>query len=51
MRDYSWSLSDWFTATLTQELTLAFCDEVGALNMASNTIEHDVCFWMDDLRS
>jgi hypothetical protein len=45
------SIMDYFGATLTQEMTLAFADEVWALNMASNTIEHDVVFWMDDLRS
>ena len=45
------SILDYFGATLTQELTLNFADEVWALNMASNTIEHDVCFWMDDLLS
>jgi hypothetical protein len=43
------SILDYFGATLTQELTLKFADEVWALNMAANTIEHDVCFWMDDL--
>lgn len=45
------SVMDYFSATLTQEMTLNFADEVWALNMAANTIEHDVCFWMDDLRS
>jgi hypothetical protein len=43
------SIMDYFGATLTQEMTLNFADEIWALNMAANTIEHDVVFWMDDL--
>ena len=45
------SILDYFGATLTQEMTLNFADEVWALNMAANTFWHDVCFWMDDLNS
>lgn len=45
------SILDYFGATLTQELTLSFADEVWAINMAANTFWHDVVFWMDDLIS
>jgi hypothetical protein len=31
------SILDYFGATLTQEMTLAFADEVWAINMAANT--------------
>jgi hypothetical protein len=45
------SVMDYLGATLTQELTLSFADETWALNMAANPFNHDVVFWMDDLRS
>ncbi len=45
------SVLDFMTATLTQEMTLGFADEIWAINMAANTFNHDVVFWMDDLIS
>ncbi len=43
------SVVDFIAATFTQELSPGWVDEVWAVNMASNGIEHDVVFWMDDL--
>lgn len=43
------SIGDMFGEVLTQEFTMAFADEVWAINMASNLIRSDVIFWMDDL--
>ena len=44
------SLMDYMTDGLTQEFTNDFCDEVWAINMASNIYMADVIFWMDDLK-
>lgn len=43
------SIVDIFNETLTQECSPHWCDEVWAINMVSNTIWHDVVFWLDDL--
>lgn len=43
------SIVDILAETLTQECSPQWCDEVWAINMVSNTIEHDVVIWMDDL--
>lgn len=43
------SITDYMTETLTQEFAPEFADEVWAINMASNCIQHDVVFWLDDL--
>ena len=43
------SIVDILSETLTQECSPQWCDEVWAINMVSNAIQHDVVFWMDDL--
>lgn len=43
------SIVDILNETLTQECSPQWCDEVWAINMVSNAIQHDVVFWMDDL--
>jgi len=43
------SVADLFNQRLTQEASPDFADEIWAINMASNLIEHDIVFWMDDL--
>lgn len=45
------SLIDVLNATLTQEFSPNFTDEVWAINMVSNVLWHDVVFWMDDFES
>ena len=44
------SLVDLLNETLTQELTTDWTDEVWAINMAGNVIEHDLLIWCDDLK-
>lgn len=44
------SISNLFTETLTQEFAPDFADEFWTINMASNIVHTDVCFWMDDLK-
>lgn len=43
------SIVDIFNETLTQECSTQWCDEVWAINMVSNIVEHDMVIWMDDL--
>lgn len=43
------SIVDILSETLTQECSPTWCDEVWAINMVSNAIQHDVVFWLDDL--
>ena len=43
------SIVDILSETLTQECSTQWADEVWAINMVSNIIQHDVVFWMDDL--
>ena len=43
------SIVDIMNETLTQECSPSWCDEVWAINMVSNVIEHDMVIWMDDL--
>ncbi len=43
------SITDMFSETLTQECSPLWADEVWAINMVSNTVQHDVVIWMDDL--
>lgn len=43
------SIVDILSETLTQECSPQWCDEVWAINMVSNAIQHDVVFWLDDL--
>lgn len=45
------SITDYMTATLTQEFKPDFADEIWVINMAANCLYHDVVFWMDDLYS
>ena len=44
------SIQDYMGETLTQELRLTHHDEVWGINMVSNCIKTDLCFWMDDLQ-
>ena len=44
------SVVDLLNETLTQELTTDWTDEVWAINMAGNVIEHDLLIWLDDLK-
>jgi hypothetical protein len=43
------SITSFLTETLTQEFGPSWADEVWAINMASNAVQHDVVIWMDDL--
>lgn len=44
------SIVDIFNETLTQECSPNWVDEVWAINMVANTVEHDLVFWMDDFK-
>jgi len=43
------SVTDYLGATLTQEFTPDWVDEVWTINMSVNCFRSDVVFWMDDL--
>lgn len=44
------SITDIFNETLTQECSPNWVDEIWAINMVSNIVEHDLVFWMDDFK-
>ena len=44
------SIVDIFNETLTQECSPNWVDEIWAINMVSNVVQHDVVFWMDDFK-
>ena len=44
------SIVDIFNETLTQECSPNWTDEIWAINMVSNAVEHDLVFWMDDFK-
>ena len=45
------SVTDYLTATLTQEFDRKWVDEVWLINMACNSFRGDLIIWMDDLVS